>query len=51
MTSGNRLIDADGGSPNFSLVDVDIGVKPIINLKANSLTKVLGTKDSLYTVE
>lgn len=43
VASGNRLIDSDGGSPNFSLVDMDIGVKPIINLKANSLTKGIGT--------
>ena len=50
VASGNRLIDSDGGSPNFSLVDMDIGVKPIINLKANSLTKGLGTKDSPYTI-
>ena len=50
VASGNRLIDSDGGSPNFSLVDMDIGVKPIINLKANSLTKGIGTKDSPYII-
>ena len=50
VASGNRLIDSNRGSPNFSLVDMDIGVKPIINLKANSLTKGIGTKDSPYII-
>lgn len=51
VASGNRMIDTDGSSPNFSLVNMSIGVKPVINLKANSLTNGLGTKDSPYTVD
>ena len=51
VAAGNRMIDTDGSSPNFSLVNLSIGVKPVINLKANSLTKGLGTKDSPYTVD
>ena len=50
VAAGNRMIDADGSSPNFSLVNLSIGVKPVINLKANSLTKGIGTKDSPYTI-
>ncbi len=50
VASGNRMISDDGSSPNFSLVNLSIGVKPVINLKANSLTGGIGTMDNPYTL-
>lgn len=50
VASGNRMIDTDGSSPNFSLVNLSIGVKPVINLKANSLIEGIGTMDNPYTI-
>ena len=48
---GNRLITEDSSTPNFGINSNSAAVKPVINIKANSLTKGLGTKDSSYTVE
>ena len=48
--AGVRFVSDDGDTFDYS-VNNSIGVRPVINLKAGSLTKGLGTATDPYTVE
>lgn len=48
--TGNRLISEDGSTPNFGINSNSAAVKPVINIKADSLVAGLGLKEKPYVL-
>ena len=48
--TGNRLISEDGSTPNFGINSNSAAVKPVINIKADSLVAGLGIKEKPYVL-
>lgn len=48
--TGNRSISEDGSTPNFGINSNSASVKPVINIKADSLIAGLGLKEKPYVL-
>lgn len=48
--TGNRSIGEDGSTPNFGINSNSASVKPVINIKADSLIAGLGLKEKPYVL-